>query len=248
MGSVTDVPTGPLRPFPAIEPALSRLMGGAQALRVAGRAGLWVYADPFDDPNDPAVFASVVARQDIDRQKWLIRGVLREAAGGPPILTRVAVEHLGGPDVEVTGAIVRDVNFATIRDAALAHLRRRADVMKVKGVKERAGLPLVVAPERARQMEQAAKRAAKARGPRGAYTPEHYHQVARNLLRLQREGRRTLDALCELYGKQLDEEIHPERMRGWIKQATKLKFLAPGKPGVAKREPGPNYKKGDDDG
>jgi hypothetical protein len=31
-------------------------------------------------------------------------------------------------------------------------------------------------------------------------------------------------------------------MRGWIKRATKLGFLAPGKQGVAWREPGRNYK------
>jgi hypothetical protein len=228
------------RSFPSVEsPALDRLRAGSRVLKVKEKAGLWVYADAFTDPFDEAVFASVLARQDIDSNKWLVRGVLRSAADAPPILTRVAVEHLGAPDVEVTGAIVREVNFATIRDAALAHLRRRAQVMPLVGV----------APERLHEMEQAAKRAAKARGPRGAYTTQHYYQVARHLLRLQDEGHRsTLDALSDLYAKQLGEEVHPERVRGWIKQATRLGFLAPGKPGVAARKPGPNYKKGDDDG
>jgi hypothetical protein len=202
-----------------------------------------VWADAFEEPDDPkafdrpdpAVFASVFARQDLDGTRWLIRGVLRTSAAGAPILARVTIEPLDDLELEVTGRVIRDVSFATIRDAALVHLRRRARAAPY------------VSDRRVRELERAAKVAAMTRGRRGAYTTEHYHEVARTLVRLQRNQRKnTLDELRKFYAEQLGEDVKGERVRGWVKEATRLGFLAPGRKGVAHREPGPNYKEDTD--
>jgi hypothetical protein len=220
------------------------LSRGTANVRVPGRRGLYVTADPtFTDSSDEAVFGAVLAKQMVDGEPWLIRGVFRtDSSGRTPVLARVVVEHFTDPDREVTGTVIREINFGAIRDAGLVKIRQRAEARSMfRG-------PFRDSPEDLATMARAAREAARSRVARGAYSAEHYHNVARNLFRLQSETRSWLPALADFYSKQLGDEVHPERVRGWIKTATKLGFIAPGKRGKPRREPGPKYKEEPNDG
>ncbi len=195
-----------------------------------------VIAHGWQDPGgDDRVFAAVFAVQHIDHQPWLIRGVLRGGTSGPPILSRVAIEHFHDPDREVTGTVLRDLRFGEIRDRALTRLRERARNL---------GAMSFVPEPTARAAGVAAKKAGRGAipvGSRGAYQPEHYRHIAERYLALVESGRRdVIKALEEEEGKRLGEPVGHERMRDWVRKATKLGFLAPGSPGTVARQPGPN--------
>jgi hypothetical protein len=210
----------------------------------------WVEADHFPDETDQHVFGAVLGVWLVRDQPWLVRGVLRSVEDGPPVLARVAVEHFADPPTkEVTGSVMREINFATIRNLALDRLRERGLAI---GFLHESGVAIFDS-YRANVM-QAADEAAKhklARGPHGGYPAEHYRHIARRYLALVRSGRRDVQrALCEEESERLGELIKRERMREWVKKATQMGFLAPGERGKAGRHPGPNLNqpKEDNDG
>lgn len=189
-----------------------------------------------DAEND--VLGAAFALQLVDGEVWLVRGVLQRVPTGPPVMKRVAVEHLIDTSRDVTGKIVREIRFGEIRDAALARLRERGPAR----AQLRDADPDLFTEEQVAEAQAVAVEVARhARGPRGAYTSEHYRHVARRYLALVDEGRRdVVNALCEEEAERLGEPIARERMRDWIRKATRMGFLAPGTSGVIGRQPGPN--------
>jgi hypothetical protein len=231
-GTPSNVPGR--RRFPVIDSADLDLL--AKAARSPKRKPLGgVVAHDWRDPDgDERVFAAVFAVQHIDRQPWLVRGVLRTGASGPPVLSRVAIEHFHDPGREVTGTVLRDLRFGEIRDRALTRLRDRADNL---------GAMSFVPEARAAPAAEAAKKAGRGRisiDSRGAYPLEHYRHIAERYLALVASGRRdVLKALSEEEGKRLGEPIGHERMRDWVRKATRLGYLGSGTPGSVSRQPGP---------
>src|SRR5688572_20417372 len=121
-----DTPIPSDRPIPPIHPH------GRSYLRAWEGLEPRVVATEWGDKDDPAVFAAVSAVQNYRGEPWLIRGVLRRGgAGRPPVLTRVAIEHLLDPSREVTGPVVREIPFAKIRNLALEHLPVRSLLLEV---------------------------------------------------------------------------------------------------------------------
>jgi hypothetical protein len=198
----------------------------------------WVLAEAFDDPDDDAVFGAAFAVQLVDKEPWLVRGVLRSVPPGPPVMSRITVDHLTDRAREATGKVVRDINFGTIRDAALMRLRQRGHNRTLLHASD----PDLFTKKQVAEAEATAIRAARgARGPRGAYTAEHYRRIALRYLELVADGRRdVVNALCEEEAERLGEPVARERMRDWIRKTVRMGFLAPGKSGVVGREPGPN--------
>jgi hypothetical protein len=223
-----------------VPPPEAHLLDGLRKHLKHLRAGpsLWVDAEPFEDDTDPAVFGAAFAVQIVDGEPWLIRGVLKRRAAGRPILCRVTIEHYKGQEREVTGPVIRDINVGTIRSVAFVRLREKAGS---RALLAQAG---VIPAEVAQAARTAAVEAAKgglARGPHGGYRPEHYRAVAVRRLELDAEGRDgVLDVLCAEWSELLGERVVRDRMHDWLKKATAMEFLAPGKPGVKTRRPGPN--------
>jgi hypothetical protein len=133
---------------------------------------------------------------------------------------------------------MRDINFGTIRTAGLARLRERASAIRLLEGSTSAAFDsyrdsVVGAGHKAT--------GSPTRGPHGGYPAEHYRGIARRYLELVRLGRRdVLKALCEEWSEVLGESVKRERMRGWLRTATQIGFLAPGQRGKAGRQPGPN--------
>lgn len=199
-----------------------------------------VLARPYNDPGDRSAFAVVIAGQRILGEPWLVRAVLGRRAAGAPVMQRVAVEHLFDPTQEVAGAVIRRVQFASIRDEALTFLRQSAWSKKrlAEASPSLAGLftSEVVEDANAAAIEAARGR----RAPARTYTREHYRRIAEARLLLDASHRTGINAeLCRVESERLGEPVALERMRTWLDTATKMGYLAPGKPGVRTREAGP---------
>lgn len=225
-----------MRPIPLIDAVDLDLL--AKAARSGKRDhSRSIVAVDYTQSGDTRVFGAVFAIQHLEGEPWLVRGVLREGDEGPPILTRIAVEHFSDPNREVGGAIMRDIRFAEIRDRALVRLRERAwSLAHIK-----AAPPATVDAAHA-----AAKKAARkiAVGPHGAYPTDHYRYIAERYLALVASGRRDIHrALCEEESERLREPIGRERMRDWVRKATELGFLESGRRGFVGRLPGPNLRR-----
>jgi hypothetical protein len=193
-----------------------------------------VVADPFNDPDDGEVFAVVYAIQVVRMiEPWLVRGVLRRSRLGPPMLRRVAVEpFLVDPPWEVTGEVVRSLNFASIRNEALTRL---SALTTVHAITSKTSGVSAWSSQQIEAVERAAANPPKASGPSRGYPIDHFRRIAIRYLELVAEGRRDVaKALAE------EEGIKRETARGWLRKATTLGMLGPGRPGHAGREPGPN--------
>jgi acyl-CoA reductase-like NAD-dependent aldehyde dehydrogenase len=81
--------------------------------------------------------------------------------------------------------------------------------------------------------EQAAKQATKPARGRRAKPREHYQRIALRYLDLASRRRDVLVALAD------EEGVPRETVRDWVRKATKLGFLAPGRPGRAETRRGP---------
>jgi hypothetical protein len=206
----------------------------------------WVRAESFSDPEDDAVIAWVAAvhmirpSESVKREEpWLIRGLLRRAEAGPPLLSRLSVEHFPDCDLEVTGTVLRGVRVADIREDAYARLKDRPII--TAALRELGGRG--PSPEEERWAQRVAEEARKLplnRGRKG-YPAEHYRRIALRCLKLYDDGRR--DVLKELAA----EEDRPyQTIRDWVRRARdpELGFLAPGRQGRIDFRPGPNlYRK-----
>jgi hypothetical protein len=235
---MTGTPSNPpgLRGFPEPEgPDLDQLARAARSPKRMPFDGV-VAIDWHDPAGDALVFGAVFAVQHIDGEPWIVRAVLRQSDAGPPVLSRVTLAHFNDPGREVTGAIVREIRLGTIRDRALVRLRERG--ANFAAMSAMLPEPWVMA---AREAAEKAGRGQIASGAHGAYPRDHYRHIAERHLALTAMGRRdVLKALCEEESKRLDEEIGRERMRDWVKKATRFGYLEPGAPGKVGRRPGPS--------
>jgi hypothetical protein len=203
----------------------------------------WAIARPFEDPDDPAVRASVAALHVFRDQPWLVRGTLRAAEEGPLTLAHIGVEHLFDPGVEVTNEVLRHVPAATIRDRANAWLRNHDVGLDALAIVGR------VTPAERRWAQRAAAEAAKAplRRGRQGYPADHFRGIALRAVELfEVEGRRdVIQALA-------DERDKPyQTVRDWVRRARapEYGFLNPVTQGRTDFRPGPNlYRKDEDDG
>jgi hypothetical protein len=198
-----------------------------------------VVAQPLTDSHDEAVIAELAAGTLVEGELWLIHALLRRDPKGPPIVAHLSVQHYPVDDVEVTGTVLRALPLARIRDQALARLIPIALGREV--LAEAGGWGET--PESVERARHAAEEAAKPKRGRRALPPEHYATIAARYLTLLGDGRRNVLVVLA------DEEGVPrETVRDWVRKATKLGFLAPGKPGRAEMRPGPNLYRKDDDG
>jgi hypothetical protein len=187
------------------------------------------------------------------REPWQIGGILYRDETGPPLVGVLAVEHFAfSPTttrLEVTGTVLRGVPLAAIRDKALADLRedREAAARGIDLARRAMGTAGFYLPdqdvtgERARRTTEEASRPKRGR-PR--YSPERYGRIAVRYLELIDEGRRdVLVALAAEESERLGRPVPRETIRDWVRKATRLKYLAPGKPGRAESRPGPKLKR-----
>jgi hypothetical protein len=229
----------PARRVPELDAfLLEGLFRRRKHLAASGTASIWVDAEPFHDDTDARVFGAAFARQEIDGEPWLVRGVLRSVESGRPVMCRVVIEHFSDQAREVTGTVARDINLGTIRSEALIRLREKAGSRVL--LAQSGHLPQETA-EMARAAAVEAARGALARGPHGGYRPEHYRSIALRRLELDAEGQTgVVGKLCAEWSALLSERVDRERMRDWLRKATQMGFLSPGRPGVTTRKPGPN--------
>jgi hypothetical protein len=208
----------------------------------------WVLADEADEDDALASFVALTLAKRSrsgEHEPWLVRGVLRRSAEGPPMLSRASVEHFDNPEVEVTSTAMRDINFGTIRERACGALALKQDVFdavtKTEGLAADELAALVGWNEQwIRDVAAEAQRVPLRRG-RPGYPEEHYRWIALRYLALIKEGRRdVLKALAAEEGRRLSREVPRETVRDWVRKATELKFLAPGKQGRASARPGPD--------
>lgn len=234
--------------LPELPPMIRREF--QQSLRLAAQGESmdpqpWVFAEPFEDPGDDAVRAAVFAVQLDNGEPWLLRGVLRLVEGGPPILSRVSVEHFGSAGVEVTSTAVR-FPLARVRGQALGRLREKRKFLEIF---RDAGWEVSPEEEKwAREIEQEAEKLVLSRGPQG-YPRNFYRRLAIRHVELVKSGRRdVLKALADEESERLKRRVPRETIRDWIRKATELEFLAPGNQGVAEARPGPNLYRKEHDG
>jgi hypothetical protein len=185
----------------------------------------WVIAEPAK-----RALAGIVAVHIIDGEPWLIRGKLQSAEAGPPILTRLSVEHYD-TDVEVTGHVLRGLPAGEIRRKALEWLRPQLTIKTVLGA--------TPAQKRwAKRVTEQAKRAPLKRGRQG-YPDNHYRRIAIRCVELHNAGTHNVTGTLALeLGKPY------QTVRDWIRTARQRGFLMPGRQGATDFRPGPNlYRK-----
>jgi hypothetical protein len=202
-----------------------------------GREWPYVESSAYPDRSDPRVLGCFFAGDLIDGDPWIVEGILRSDPAGP-IVSRLTVEHYPAHR-EVTGAILRRLAIATIRNIALANLPAVAESRRIA---REAGIARVSEADAA-HAEHAAAEAAKPRPGRRAKPDEFYERIARRYLELLKDGRR--DVLKALAAEESEREgrvIPKETVRDWVRKATRLGFLAKGKPGKAEARPGPRLK------
>jgi hypothetical protein len=101
----------------------------------------WVFVNRYDDPADPsavawiaAAFPATASERSITDEPWLVRAIVRSAEQGAPLLSRVCVEHLVDPSIEVTGFVMRNLRLADIRNAAITWLGKRPQMVKLQAI------------------------------------------------------------------------------------------------------------------
>jgi hypothetical protein len=193
-----------------------------------------VFGTPHGQRFNSAVVGYFVAGVFIHGEPWIVEGVLCTDPAGPPIVSRLIVEHHAARR-EVTGAVLRALPIAHIRDRALADLPSFAASRRLA---VEAGIARVSEADAARA-EHAAAEARKPRPGRRAKPDEHYERIAIRYLELLKLGRR--DVLKALAAEESEREgrvIPRETIRDWVRKATRLEYLASGTPGRAKARPG----------
>lgn len=236
------------RPVPALSSRerreLARRLRSYVTNRPDGEPPPWVLADQADTPERGAI-ASFVALTLAKRSKagepeaWLVRGVLRRGQHGPPILTRVAVDHFSDSTIEITSTAMRGIRFDEIRKRACENLALKKavfDAVKKADKLTEAEVAALGWADHEKWLAEAAVDAARAprRGPKGM-PDAYYRRIAERYLELVKDGRRdVVKALA-------DELAAPiPTVRDRISTATKRGFLAGGKQGRATLRPGPN--------
>jgi hypothetical protein len=213
----------------------------------------WIYPLKLEDPYDEAVLAAVFAVHMIAStavsgpEPWLIRGTLRASNGGL-VVSRIGVEHLHDPSIEVTGVVLHRVPVARIRDFAASYLAMAsdlADVLAVKRVPEGVDpdTPWLVEQQKqdverkqwARRVARQAKQVVPLQRGRKGYPVDHYRRIARLALAIYEEGRR--DIVKELSAR---EGVPYQTVRDWIRRARELGFLGPTQRGRSQWAAGPN--------
>jgi len=220
----------------------------------------WIYSFEFDDPEDAAVLASVVAVHMIAStassrtEPWLIRGVLRASNGGL-VLSLISVEHLSDPAIEVTGVVLHRVPVARLRDFATSYLAMAsdfADVLAMRRAPEgvdpdtpwlvKQGEQDAARKQWARRVARQAKQVVPLQRGRKGYPVDHYRRIALLTLtiyeELKREGRR--DVVKELAAR---EGVPYQTVRDWIRRARELGFLGPTQRGRSQWAAGPNLQR-----
>lgn len=200
-----------------------------------------VIAQPLDDSLDESEIAEFAAGTLVNGEPWLIQGVLRSDPAGPPIVARLRAENFPVADVEVTGTVLRSLPIARIRDKALAWLIPLA--VGRQALADASGW--AITPDDVERARETAAQAERPQRGRRGHPPEHYRRIAFRYLELLKDGqRKVLVALADEESERLGRTIPRETVRDWVRKATRLGFLAPGKRGRAEARPGPNlYKK-----
>jgi hypothetical protein len=198
----------------------------------------WVYPVRFEDPDDEAVVAGIIAVHLIapnavsEPQPWLIRGVLRAQDAGPLQLARVAVEHFLDPSAEVTSTVIRGVPTARLRDFANSYLAVAPGVLAEEGV------PSDAERRWATRVTRAAAKRPLRRG-RGGYSVDHYRRIALLALEIHDKGHH--DVVKELAAR---EDRPYQTVRDWVRRARELGFLKPAQRGRSQWVAGPKlYRK-----
>jgi hypothetical protein len=193
-----------------------------------------------DRPADEANVAEFIAGDWIKptdeaphAQPWVFRGILRRSTRGLLVVSEFEVEPYRPGGAEVTGTVLRGVRLAPIRQKAIAAL---GGIALFHETAASAGLSRI-SKEDVKRAQRAAADAEKQPLNRGrhGYPPDHYRRIALRYLELIGQGRR--DVLVALA---TEEGRKRETIRDWVRKATKLGFLAPGKQGRAEARPGPN--------
>jgi hypothetical protein len=195
----------------------------------------YVAVNPRPDRDDPSFRGDFLYADVGDGDIRIATGFLRTNSEGLLIVSRLTVEHWP-PDREVTGAVVRALPIATMRDLAVAKLPA---VAAGRRFARDIGDEWISEPE-AELAERAAAEAAKPRPGRPGNPEAHYERIAIRYLELIDGGRRdVLKALTEEESAQNGRVVPRETVRDWVRRATALGFLAPGTPGRAEPRPGP---------
>ena len=217
--------------------------------------GRWLVTRVLSEATDPSVFSAVFAVQLVAGEPWFVRGVLQQSQTGPPVLSRVAVQHLNDPQREVTGPILRGLRLAAIRDEALRVLPRSAvvqtwlskvpDALPTHASRRRTPAAPLISKQKAAATREAAAMAAGQ--PRRLLDDAHYRRIATRFLEIP--GRGVLRTLCAEESERWGEDIPIERMKQWLREATDREYLVGVKKG-ARRLPGQRLtnQKEEDDG
>lgn len=162
----------------------------------------------------------------------MVHGVLRQRKQ-LLVVSELDVEPNVPGGGEVTGTVLRALNIAQIRQRAMDAL---PGVLWAREAMRRAGVFNITDADvrRARRAASLAAQQPLNRGRRG-YGPNHYRRIALRYLELVSEGRRNV-----LVALAAEEGRPRETVRDWVRRATELGFLSPGKQGRAEARPGPN--------
>jgi hypothetical protein len=206
------------------------------------------YVDPNYDPNvgppgvvtwlppgeeRPGVLFAVV--ETIFDQAWLLRGeLIPDERAGLLRVARLTIEPCGH-EREVSGAVVRKLRPAEIRDRVIAKIEALASrPIYSRGTDPEDWEPDFSWDTPAYHAHVEVQTAPRHKGRRG-HPDEHYRDVALAYLGLYTGGvgRGILQALAEPY------EVPWQTARDWVARARELEYLTPGKAGRAGAAPGP---------
>jgi hypothetical protein len=218
----------------------------------------WLVPQPDEDrPADEDDVAEFIAGDwikptdrapDAHAQPWVMHGILRRSKRGLLVVSELDIEPNLPGGAEVTGTVLRGVRLTPIRQKAVAAL---GGIALAREAAAAAGLFNVSKEdaERARRAAAEAEGQPLNRGRKG-YPQNHYRRIALRYLDLIGEGRRdVLVALAAEESKRQGRKVPRETIRDWVRKATTLEFLTPGKQGRADARPGPKlYPKEEDNG
>jgi len=135
--------------------------------------------------------------------------------------------------------VLRGLPLGVIRDRALAGLR---GVLLAREAMA-ADPSWRITDKHVEPARRAVVEAGKPKRGRPGYPEEHYRRIALRYLELLKLGHRNVLVVLAA------EEGRPrETVRDWVRKATGLGYLAPGKPGRAEARPGPKLKRKGSDG
>jgi hypothetical protein len=214
------------------------------------RAYDWPYVEarPIEYPLDDrlAEFAAGVLIAPTPRsspEPWQVRGVLYRNPRGPAVVGDLLVEHFPATRravrAEVTGTVLRGLPLGEIRDEALAGLRGRLEAREAM----LAGGTFGMTEEQVLPARRAVTEATKPKPGRPGLPEEHYRRIALRYLALLKHHRNVLVALAAEESERQGRIVPRETVRDWVRKATGLGYLAPGKPGRAEARPGPKLKR-----